>query len=99
MGGGIDYDINKIDMRCIGLAFEVSHKMGFQSMAYDFLKNEEGEPEFCEISYTYVSSAVHNCPGFWDAELNWHEGRFWPEHLHLIDALGLSDLKVPEMNY
>ena len=97
--GRIDYDTDKIDMRCVELAFEVSHKMGFQSMAYDFLKNEKGEPEFCEISYTYVSSAVHNCPGYWDAELNWHEGRYWPEHLHLMDALGLSDLKAPEMNY
>jgi len=97
--GRIDYDTSKIDMRCVELAFDVSRKMGFQSMAYDFLKNEKGEPEFCEISYTYVSSAVHNCPGYWDVELNWYEGHFWPEHLHLIDALGLPDLKMPEMDY
>lgn len=97
--GKIDYDINKIDPRCIEISFEVSRKMGFQSMAYDFLKNEVGEPEFCEISYTYVSSAVHDCPGYWDPELNWHEGQYWPEYLHLMDALGLSELKAPEMDY
>lgn len=97
--GKIDYDIEVIDSRCIELAFDVSRRMGFQSMAYDFLRNEAGEPEFCEISYTYVSRAVHNCPGYWDPQLNWHGGHFWPEHLHLMDALNLPDLKVPELEH
>jgi hypothetical protein len=97
--GRIDYDSTKIDPRCLEIAFATSRKMGFQSMAYDFLRNEDGEPEFCEVSYTYVSSAVHNCPGYWDTRLNWHEGHYWPEHLHLIDALMLPDLKAPEMDY
>jgi len=97
--GRIDYDTAKIDPRCVEIALEISQKMGFQSMAYDFLENEAGKPEFCEVSYTYVPSAVHNCPGYWDTGLNWHEGRYWPEHLHLIDTLGLPDLKAPEMDY
>jgi glutathione synthase/RimK-type ligase-like ATP-grasp enzyme len=97
--GRIDYDTTKIDMRCVQIAFEISQRMRFQSMAYDFLRNEEGQPEFCEVSYTYVSRAVHNCPGYWDQVLNWHEGQCWPEHLHLIDALGLPHLKTPEMDY
>lgn len=97
--GRIDYDSTKIDLRCIDIAFQVSKRMGFQSMAYDFIKNEEGEPEFCEISYTYVSKAVYNCPGYWDDSLNWHNGHYWPEHLHLMDALGLYDLKAPIMDY
>jgi glutathione synthase/RimK-type ligase-like ATP-grasp enzyme len=97
--GRIDYDTTKIDPRCIQIAFQISKQMGFQSMAYDFLLNKNREPEFCEISYTYISRAVHQCPGYWDAELNWHEGHFWPEYLHLIDALGLPDLKAPELDY
>jgi len=97
--GHIDYDVTKIDPRCLQIAFQVSKQMGFLSMAYDFLINENQEPEFCEISYTYVSRAVRNCPGYWDTELNWHEGHFWPEHLHLIDALGLPDLIAPELDY
>lgn len=97
--GRIDYDVDAIDMRCVEMALAISKKMRFQSMAYDFLINEHGAPEFCEISYAYVPSAVQRCPGYWDADLNWHEGHFWPEHLHLIDALGLSDLKAPELDY
>ena len=68
-------------------------------MAYDFLINENREPEFCEISYTYLSRAIYNCPGYWDMEMNWHEGHWWPEHLHLIDTLGFPNLKVPELDY
>ena len=97
--GRIDYNLDAIDMRCVEIAADISRKLGFQSMAYDFLMNENQEPEFCEISYTYMSSAVHNCPGYWDPDLNWHEGQYWPEYLHLVDALGLPELKAPEMDY
>lgn len=93
--GKIDYDTSKIDMRFVELGFVISQKMGFKCMAYDFLENEQGEPEICEISYAFVSSAIYDCPGYWDRELNWHGGHFWPEHLHLMDALGLPELKLP----
>lgn len=97
--GKIDYEPSRIDLRCVEIAFTVSKRMGFQSMAYDFLLNEEGMPEFCEVSYTYVSRAIHGCPGYWDANLEWHEGHFWPEYLHLVDALQLPDLKQPPLDY
>jgi hypothetical protein len=97
--GMIDYDLSKIDMRCVEIAHRVSATCRFQSMAYDFLFNENTEPEFCEISYDYVSSAVHKCPGYWDRSIKWHEGHFWPEYLHLMDALGFPGLKSPAMDY
>jgi hypothetical protein len=93
--GRNDYDTSKIDLRCVETAFRVSQKLGFQTMTYDFLRNERGEPEFCEISYTH-GPFVPECPGYWDPALNWHAGRFQPEHLHLIDALGMPDLALPE---
>ena len=93
--GMIDYDMNKIDLRCVEIALKVSKKLNFQSMAYDFLFTEDKQPQFCEISHTYKSDAVYECPGYWDARLNWHAGHFWPEHLHLIDALNLPHLKSP----
>ena len=97
--GKLDYDPAKIDTRCVKIASDISRKMGFQSMAYDFLMNEKREPEFCEISFTYVSKYIHTCPGYWDDKLTWHEGHWWPEYLHLVDALGLPDLKAPELEY
>lgn len=98
--GRIDYDISHIDPRCVEIALNISRQMGFQSMAYDFLYDEDEKKfQFCEISYTYVSQAVYHCPGYWDRNLKWHEGHYWPEYLHLIDALGIPDLKAPDGDY
>jgi len=91
------HDVEAIDKRFITQAFAISKKMGFQSMAYDFLYDEHQSPAFCEISYAYVDTAVYNCPGYWDSSLNWHEGNFWPQYCQLVDTLKLPDLKQPEM--
>ena len=82
-------------MQAIQIAFEISQKLQFQSMAYDLLYNENGGLEICEISYTYVDSAVYNCPGYWDSDLKWHEGHFWPQYLVLVDALKQKSLDQP----
>lgn len=62
--GRIDYDINKIDLKIVSKALEISQALGFQSMAYDSLYDENGDVSFCEISYTYVASAIYHCPGY-----------------------------------
>lgn len=97
--GMIDYDTGKVDRRCVEIAFQVSKKMSFQTMAYDFLFTPEMEPEFSEISYTFLSRPVYRCPGFWGPDLAWHDGHLWPEYLHLVDALDLPDLKMPDLDY
>ncbi len=97
--GKIDYDLEKVDLRCMEIAFSISREMKFQSMAYDFLFTPENEPVFCEISYTFQARAIFNCPGYYDSDLNWHPGHFWPEYLHLVDALRLPDLRQPELDY
>ncbi|BCS54870.1 RimK family alpha-L-glutamate ligase [Geobacter sp. SVR] len=84
--GNIDWNPAKIDPACLRIAFDVSAKAGFQTMAYDFLYRE-GKPVICEISYTFVDSAVFNCPGQWDPELNWHEGHRWPEEAQIEDFM------------
>lgn len=95
--GMIDYNIDKVDKKCIKIAFKVSKQLQFQSMAYDFLYNENNEPEFSEISYTYLDTAIYSCPGYCDLNLNWHEGHYWPQFFQLMDALNLPDLKQPDM--
>lgn len=97
--GRINYDTSKIDMKFIRMAFDVSKAMNFQSMAYDCLYEESGDVAFCEVSYTYVDSAVYNCTGYWDSSLNWHEGHYWPQYCQLVDALKLPDLKQPDLSW
>jgi hypothetical protein len=81
--GKIDYDLKKIPLECVKIAHEISQKNNFQSMAYDFLIDKNGKPLINEVSYCYVNIAVHNCPGHWDRDLNWHEGNMWPEEAHV----------------
>lgn len=94
--GNIDYDITKIDNRCIQIAFEISKKKRFQSMAYDFLFDEQNAPRVVEVSYTYSDVAIFNCPGYFDANMIWHEGHLWPQLAILWELLGTQELKQPE---
>jgi len=96
--GRIVYDTQSIDKRFIEIGFAISEKLKFQTMAYDFLYEENGQPAVCEISYAFVDTAVFNCPGYWDRNLIWHEGHYWPQYCQLVDALKLPDLKQPEMS-
>ena len=49
-----------------------------------------------EISYCYVASMVHACPGQWDHQGRWHEGHVWPEDAILDDVLASSNRKAQE---
>jgi glutathione synthase/RimK-type ligase-like ATP-grasp enzyme len=93
--GKLDFDPTKIDLRHVQVALRISRDLDFQSMAYDFLYDEKGEPAFCEISYTYVDQAPYDCPGHWDSGLTWHEGHCWPQYLILCDLLEGAVLKPP----
>lgn len=98
--GGEEWDINpdKIDKKLLRKALDYSKKMGFQSMAYDFIYDEHGEGKVVEISCLYGQPGFPDfMNGYWDENLNWIEGRFWPQHLELMDVLGMPDLKCPKM--
>lgn len=93
--GHIDYAQDAVDKRCIELAFAVSESFGFQSMAYDMLYDEDGQPRIGEISYTYLDKAVYDCPGYYDKEMNWIPGNFWPQFCILQDLLSEPGLSQP----
>ena len=89
--GSLIYDNEKLDQRCVALAFQVADQLGTQCLAFDFLFNSHQQPRIGEISYCFVTSAVHACPGHWDHKLVWHPGRIWPEDAILEDILSVSN--------
>jgi len=95
--GQFDYDVEKIDLKHIKNAFKISSKLNFQSMAYDFLYNEIGESETCEMSYTTIDYLMYDCAGYWDDKLNWYPGHYWPQYFILMDLLDQPHLKQPEL--
>jgi hypothetical protein len=83
--GRIDWDPAQIDLEVVRLAFRVAQHLQTQSVAVDGLRRGE-ERLITEISYSYESWAVRNCPGHWvlhgdpaTARLSWVEGHMAPE--------------------
>jgi hypothetical protein len=89
--GDIVYDPHRVHQTCLEIAFEVTRKVGWQSVAFDFVLAENKQPMILEISYCYNAKAVHSCTGHWDGKLNWHEGSMWPQDAILIDLLNDVD--------
>lgn len=83
--GDCVFDPAQVDPRCVPIAFRVAEQLGTQSLACDFLLDAGREPRICEISYCSVASPVYDCPGYWDSELVWHAGHYWPQDLVLED--------------
>lgn len=94
----VSFDQKEIDIECIKISFKISNTFGFQCMAYDFLFNEKHEPRVCEIGYTSYALDIYQCPGYWDSDLNWHEGHYWPQFFQLVDLLNLTELKQPRID-
>lgn len=91
--GMIDYDADAIREEMIRLAFKAAWRLGMQSCAIDGFYRDR-TPVIGEVSYTYVSSAVHECPGHWvldgtpeTGELRWTSGQMWPEEAQVSDFL------------
>jgi glutathione synthase/RimK-type ligase-like ATP-grasp enzyme len=97
--GRIDHDIRRLDERFVRLAFLTAERLGTQSCAIDGLYRGD-EPVVGELSYTYVSQAVRDCPGHWqldgtaaDGTLRWVEQPMWPEEAQIEDFLTLLEAR------
>lgn len=84
--GNFDIEPSKIDFRCIRMALDVSNRLNFQSMAYDFLF-KDNQPMIVEISYTFPDHTLIKCPGYWGIYLTWVEGNTWPEEAQVEDFI------------
>ena len=73
-GGRIIYDKNQIDERCVKIAFDVNDKFKTQSIAFDFVFDENNNPLIVEISYGFAANAYDVCEGYWTKDMQWHAG-------------------------
>lgn len=85
--GLVVYDREEIDQSCIQLAFDLNISLKAQSIAYDFVFDNKNNPLLLEISYGFSVEPYDYCPGFWDSDLNWHEGSFNPQAWIIEDLI------------
>jgi glutathione synthase/RimK-type ligase-like ATP-grasp enzyme len=84
--GIIDSSPHAIAPEMLRMAFDTCRKLKMQSCAIDGLWRGL-EPVVGEVSYTYASWAVQDCPGYSDNDVNWLEGSMWPEEAQVADFL------------
>jgi glutathione synthase/RimK-type ligase-like ATP-grasp enzyme len=83
--GRPDWDMSKIDLELVRLGFLAARRLGTQSVAIDGMRRGD-DRVLGEISYTYVSWMVRDCPGHWilhgepaTGSLEWIEGHLAPD--------------------
>lgn len=85
--GSGQYSYEEIDLEVIKVAFRVAKELSLQSVAFDFVLDERQNPLIVELSYGFGVDGISKVPGYWDGELNWHEGRFNPQDWMIEDVL------------
>lgn len=87
-GSGIKaYEPELFDKKAIESAFEIAKKLKTQSLALDFIW-DNNEAKIVEISYCFVIGAFYdNCPGYWDKNIEWHKKEVNPQYFMIEDFL------------
>jgi glutathione synthase/RimK-type ligase-like ATP-grasp enzyme len=89
-GGRKQLNPDLVDKNMIRIAFDVSRKLGTQSLALDFVYNKRKEPTVLEMSYTFpAAGAIPKCPGYWNQTLEWQEGSLLPQDAIMEDLLAM----------
>ena len=81
-------DAASIPNDMVEIATSISDRLGFQSMAYDFVREgHTGKAVLLEMSYTFNAEAVLGCAGFLDRAGRWQAESVWPQDAILSDLL------------
>jgi len=85
--GSILYNRELFDENTIRLSFALAKRLKSQCVAFDYI-HSKSNPMVVEISYGFSSKGYDPCPGYWDNEINWHEGKFNPYGWMIEDLIG-----------
>lgn len=84
--GIIDYD-TQIPIDVVKESFQITRRMGTQSLCFDYVKAQDGTYKIVEICYGYVSEAIYKCNGFWDSNMVFHKAHLMPDECILEDFI------------
>lgn len=88
-GSGLREYPKDLDIECVQLAHWISAENGFESMAYDFVRDAQGRWVVLELSYTYVDSFIGDCHYYYDMPSGAKKDKtgVYPEDFILADFL------------
>ena len=85
--GKFIWEIDESQKECVRIAFEVTQKLGMQSIAFDFVMDENGDAKIIEISYAVGLRAFLDGIGYWNRDLSWTESKIVIEDYIIEDLL------------
>lgn len=94
--GSGEFSYTDINIDFIEKALKISKKLKLLSAAFDFIQSENGEPLIVELSYGFGTAGIEASPGYWDTELNWHEGKFNPQEWMVDSLISYTESVVKE---
>jgi len=74
--GNILYEKQHFDENLIQKSFQYADSLKTQVVAFDYVLDKYQKPLIVEISYGYAIEVYDDCAGYWDKDLNFHEGKF-----------------------
>lgn len=84
--GKMTWDLDQISSDCVKMAFEVTEKLGAQSIAFDFVLDGD-DYKIVEISYAASPRGFPECPGYWNRDLSWTKAPLRVEYFMMEDFL------------
>lgn len=75
--GIIFYERQNFSDETVQLSFKMAERLNSQCVAFDFIY-EGNRIYVIEVSYGFIKEVYDPCVGYWDKQLNWHEGKFNP---------------------
>ena len=81
------YKKSEIDIRCVQIAFSIAKKLQAQSVAMDFVFDENRNPLIVEISYGYSVPFYNGCEGYWTDDMEWHDGKMFDREGWMVENL------------
>ena len=85
--GKLDFDISKIDLETVKIAFDVTNKIGGQCLAFDFVYDKNKVPKIVEVCFGFSMKAYDACPGYWKKDLSFVAGTFNPQAIMMENFL------------
>lgn len=79
--GKLDFDISKIDLEMVKIAFSVTERIGGQCLAFDFVYDKNKAPKIVEVCFGFSMKAYDACPGYWNKDLSFVTGKFNPQEI------------------
>lgn len=91
--GSSSFLYEKLPDSMLEVAFDVAKTLKLQSVAFDFIRDEDNKPLIIEMSYAFGTTGSSKCKGYWTEDLQFHKGSFIPQEWMIKNLINELTIK------